>query len=277
MKTFSFVNVRFQAVASLLLRTVRWLIACALCLLPSVTLGAQFTYTTNNGTITITGYSDLIVTNTAIVIPDSIDGMKVVGIGPHAFKYQPGLVSVTIPNGVSTIGEYAFYTSQSLTNINFPDGLVSIGDFAFESCPLKSITIPASVISIGVNAFSLCDRLESAEIGIGGTPSPIGTSIGGYAFGYCTGLKSVTMGDGVTDIGAFTFYLCSGLTNLVIPNAVTVLSSHVCDGCNRLSNVTIGNNEAMANGWRWWMPISRLIFWPKAARLCACRAIAWSG
>ena len=43
----------------------------------------DFTYTLSDGTVTITEYTG---TGGAIVIPATIDGMPVVGIGEHAFS-----------------------------------------------------------------------------------------------------------------------------------------------------------------------------------------------
>lgn len=41
-----------------------------------------------------------------------------------------------------------------------PDGVTSIGSNTFISCTsLKSITIPASVKTIGLSAFYLCDNI----------------------------------------------------------------------------------------------------------------------
>ena len=51
------------------------------------------------------------------------------------------------------------------------------------------------------------------------------TSIGEYAFYYCSGLTSVTIPNSVTSIGTFAFYGCSGLTSVTIPNSVTSIGS----------------------------------------------------
>jgi len=47
------------------------------------------------------------------------------------------------------------------------------------------------------------------------------TSIGNYAFYYCTGLTSVTIPDSVTSIGNHAFGDCTSLTSITIPDSVT--------------------------------------------------------
>ena len=46
------------------------------------------------------------------------------------------------------------------------------------------------------------------------------TSIGHYAFFYCTELASVSIPDGVTSIQGYAFYGCTGLTSLTLPASV---------------------------------------------------------
>src|SRR6266581_1921859 len=66
---------------------------------------AQFTYITNNGTITITGYTG---PGGAVTIPGVIDGLPVTSIGQEAFNLVYNMTAVTIPNSVLTIGGEAF-------------------------------------------------------------------------------------------------------------------------------------------------------------------------
>jgi hypothetical protein len=127
-----------------------------LLLVVSPVLG-QFTYTTNNGTLTITGYTG---TNANVVIPDTITGLPVTAIGDSAFWRNTSLTSVTIPNGVTDIGIEAFGGCTSLTTVSIPNGVTSIegetGDAlgAFESCiSLTNVIIPNTVTNIGVGAF----------------------------------------------------------------------------------------------------------------------------
>src|SRR5687767_8739555 len=64
--------------------------------LPAV-VQAQFSYTTNNGTITITGYTG---PGGAVVIPATINGRPVTRIGDQAFYYETSVTGITIPNSV---------------------------------------------------------------------------------------------------------------------------------------------------------------------------------
>lgn len=63
---------------------------------------AQFLYTTNNGTIAITGYTTASVD---VTIPRMINGLPVTSIGGSAFYSYSPLKRVLIPNSVASIGE----------------------------------------------------------------------------------------------------------------------------------------------------------------------------
>jgi hypothetical protein len=66
---------------------------------PPAVVQAQFTYTTTNGTITITGYTG---PGGDVIIPDTINGLQVTSIGDRAFA-SCSLTSVTIPDSVASI------------------------------------------------------------------------------------------------------------------------------------------------------------------------------
>lgn len=67
------------------------------------------------------------------------------------------------------------------------------------------------------------------------------TVVDNYAFSYCSGLTSMTIGNGVTSIGNSAFMVCSGLTSVTIPNSVTSIDSSAFEGCHGLTSATIGN------------------------------------
>ena len=71
-------------------------------------------------------------------------------------------MSVTIPEGVTSIGQEAFAFCTSLASVTIPDSVTSIGASAFGSCySLASVTIPDGVTSIGQEAFAYCESLAS--------------------------------------------------------------------------------------------------------------------
>ena len=73
----------------------------------------DYTYTVNNGEATITDYTGA---GGAIMIPSTLGGYPTVAIGDSAFTYCQTLISVTIPNSVTTIEQGAFYHT-SLTSV----------------------------------------------------------------------------------------------------------------------------------------------------------------
>ena len=67
-----------------------------------VTNDADFTYTTSNNQVTITGYKG---PGGHVVVPGIIDGMPVVAIGYRAFQNKTSITSISLPDSITTIGE----------------------------------------------------------------------------------------------------------------------------------------------------------------------------
>ena len=51
------------------------------------------------------------------------------------------------------------------------------------------------------------------------------TSIGGYAFGGCSSLSSITLPASVTSIGGGAFYGCTSLTSATLPASLEIDTS----------------------------------------------------
>ena len=187
-------------------------------------------------------------------------------IGSFAFSDCNNLVSITIPDGVTSIGVEAFYGCSKLTSITIPDGVTSIGYGAFYNCnSLTSISIPDSVTSIDDNAFVGCDNLQyniydDAKY-LGNENNPYVVLIGlndktitSYnikpktkiiyqgAFYACKKLVSITIPEGVTSIGSSGFIFCESLTSIVIPDSILSIGTEAFYACSGLISVTIGKN-----------------------------------
>jgi hypothetical protein len=212
-----------------------------------------------------------------VVIPESFISKSarycVTSIG--SFAGGTDLISVTIPESVTSIGDYAFSGCISLTSLTIPNSVTSIGERAFYNCSgLTSVTIGSSVTVIGRQAFDGCSSLNSlnildleawCNISFGSSlPSyhlflngqevkhlviPDGvTSIGEDAFHSCIGLTSVIIPNSVTSIGESAFMYCTGLTSLTIPNSVTTIDHEAFEDCRSLNYVIIGDGVTTIGG-----------------------------
>jgi hypothetical protein len=189
-----------------------------------VAVRAQLTFTTNNGAITITGYTGA---NGAIVIPATTNGYSVVSIDYRAFFNGQGvnysqLTSIMIPDSVTNIGDFAFYGCSGLTNVNLGASLISIGTNAFAACTgLTYIALPASVSSIGDGAFNVCTKLASVYL-----PRNL-ASIGNNVFSACHALTSITIPASVTNIVDYAFAACSTLKAIYFVGNAPAAGSNV--------------------------------------------------
>ena len=95
-----------------------------------------------------------------IIIPEYIDGKKVVELSANLFSDRRELKSVIIPEGVRTLGDYVFYNCPNLKTVILPESLETIGLAVFNGCTaLEEITIPKNVSKIGKNVFAGCVNL----------------------------------------------------------------------------------------------------------------------
>ena len=144
-----------------------------------------------------------------------------------AFSDCTSLTSIEIPASVGKIGVATFKGCTALTTVTFEKGsqLKEIGDNslvdsyhgAFTDCTsLISIEIPASVETIGWNAFGNCQALTTVT--------------------FEKGSQLKTIWGGSSDMGAFSN--CISLTSIEIPASVEVIRENAFKGCTALTTVT---------------------------------------
>lgn len=215
-----------------------------LTVLPVIAQALDYTCTTNNGAITITGYTG---SGGDVSIPSTINGFPVTTIGYDAFSGVTSLTSVTIPISITTIDTYAFFSCHSLTAVTVDAGNVAYSSvdgvlfnknqttlIQYPGGKTGSYTFPSSVTSIGQQAFSYCANLTSVTI-----PDSFTSSIGGSMFSGCYCLTDVTVGSGVTHIKSYAFWYCTSLTNVIIRNGPTAIDDYAFQRCTSLAHITL--------------------------------------
>ncbi len=171
-----------------------------------------------------------------VEIRKSYGGYPVKEIGVKAFESCNNLLSVSIPDGVTTIGKSAFSLCYNLSDARLPDSLSVIGDWAFYACALKSVTIPDNTKIIGNKAFRECKKLVSITI-----PDSV-IDIGDNVFNNCKSLVSVTIPKSVTRIGQEVFLMCVSLSSVTLPDSLASIPKEAFYGCKSLTTISIPNS-----------------------------------
>ena len=93
-----------------------------------------------------------------------------------------------------------------------------------------SVTVTYTVIGSTDNYSELTTANIPASVNYNDNTYSV-TSIGDYAFHYCSGLTSIAIPNSVTSIGGRAFSLCSGLTSIEIPYSVTSIGNSAFRNC----------------------------------------------
>ena len=168
-----------------------------------------FKHTENNGEAIITGLQRAL-TETSIFIPETINGIPVVEIGPEAFR------------------------STSITDIKIGENIKKIGEKAFYMCEkLQSVTWHCQCDVIPVDCFSGCSNLTQFDF------SNI-KRIDRAAF-YESGLKEVCLPENIECIIEGAFCRCKTLSSVKWNCKCNVISVDCFAGCSNLTQFDFSN------------------------------------
>ena len=171
------------------------------------------------------------------------------GNGPMAdFEYSApwsrySYSKIIIKDGITSIGDHAFSCACVPESFSVPDQITAIGDHAFDSSGLQSITIPASVASIGERPFAYCYGLRSIHVD---DANPVFSSRDGVlfskdgeeliAFPWGKSDSSYTIPDGTRTIGAFAFSGCM-LQEVIFPDTMETIEESAFAHCDKLESL----------------------------------------
>ena len=149
------------------------------------------------------------------VIPESIDGRKVTSIGDCAFIV------------------YSYENKKPITSVSIPETVTSIGVSAFSKCKLTDVSLPSKLTQIGAGAFSNCSELKSITI-----PQGV-TNLKNDMFSECTSLKSVKLPSNLRIIEEYAFENCAELESIDIPKCVQSIGKYAFSICRKLEKIKI--------------------------------------
>lgn len=146
------------------------------------------------GDVTVTAYNG---SNTNITLPTKVTyndtEYNITVVGSNVLTTLTGMEDVGI-------------------TVTIPEGYTTIKNEAFKNCyGLKSITIPGSVTNVYYNAFDNCKNLATVNFA---DSTQTRLSFGNTVFIGCTALKNVELPARLTSLGAGAFQGCTSLTNL---------------------------------------------------------------
>ena len=179
-------------------------------------------------------------TLTAITLPEGLDT-----IGNYAFQSCSQLGSVSIPSTVRVIGNYAFYnafrqdgsataTIADADNVS-PDSMCSIGKGAFAYSHVGAVNLGNRISSIGSDAFSTCDHLDSVIVP--NSCTYLAERV--FCYNYNGSLKKVHLPEGLDTIRAELLHGCLGLKEVNIPSSVVYIDSMAFLECSKLTELTL--------------------------------------
>ena len=210
-----------------------------------------------------------------LVIPSSLGGYPVTGIGEYAFYKCTKLTSVTIPNSVTNIERCAFERCGGLTSVVIPESVATLDYAAFASClSLTTVKLRGKFCPAWGAPFISCCELSAFEVdpdnekckvvdgmllskdgsrllvGVSGDVMiPEGVTKIEYKAFSGRKLNSVSMPSSVTDIGECAFENCSSLKSVVLPDGVTGIGAWAFFGCDSLMSVTIPSGVTGIGAW----------------------------
>ena len=200
-------------------------------------------------------------------IPETVDGHTVTELAANCFDGCAQLETVEIPASVTSIRSYAFQGCSMLETVTIPDSVETIENFVFEGClslteirvgdgneayfdedgvlfkddmtlmrypAAKPDTIyqtPEKCSTISPWAFTDCRYLEILDL-------KHASAIGADVCMNCSSLRSVKIGDDVTELIGAGFAYCTNLRKVTLSKNLRSIGDRCFFGDTELTEIT---------------------------------------
>lgn len=211
---------------------------------------------------------------TSVIIPNSV-----LRIEQGAFYDCQQLLTVTIGSGVTYIGFDAFYASTNVKDVYMyadPEALDwsnegGCDDFNYNGTTICHVAdaslwyakfagiVNLKFIDPNTTPFSFTYDEATHTLTVSGSePMPYSPNwgviqyeiehvviedgvlaIGGYAFYYCTQLKSISIPSSVITIGEYAFFNYCELTSISLPSSVRFIGANAFQSCSSLTSIDL--------------------------------------
>ena len=188
---------------------------------------------------------------------------KIIGKGRKTWKDGSVMTYNITDDGVLTISgtlvknDYVSIRSNApFRHLVIEDGITYIGhrNFAFWE-EIEELTLPSSVKTIGIEAFSNCTNLRRIHFSEGLT------TIMKEAFYKCSALQKFTLPASIQKIGQGAFFWCESLKKLKIPASLKRIEFQAFAGCKVLKEVSLSSGlESIRNEAFKWCDIETIRF-----------------
>ena len=198
----------------------------------TVPVGEQFLFShteDGEGLILVKAAADL----EHAAVPALYGEKPVVEVAAWAFSDCRGLVSVTLPETVTSVGEGAFYGCALLGGVDLSH-VTSLGEYAFYGCvSLAFATLPSDrEVILGREIFGGTALLE------GGMENGL-LYVGPHLLSVDSTVTSATVKEGTLSLADGAFEGCVGIGEISLPASVRYVGSDLFRGCRNLTRLTL--------------------------------------
>ena len=148
---------------------------------------------------------------------------------------------------LTEIGQSAFENCEDLVSIVIPETVTSIDMYAFSRCTnLTSITISKSINSVGVSAFDQTQWYENQSDGL----IYVGNALYSYK-GEMPENTSIEIRENTVSISSNAFNGYRELVSVTIPESVVEIGWNAFGGCTNLTSITINKPKDSITDAKW--------------------------